>query len=274
MHTTLCFVNGNLIPYNEITLHVSDLQLQRGYGIFDFLRARNGSIPWLEDYANRVFNSLRLAEIDTEMTKDDFISVIHQLHAKNGLTDGAFKLIVTGGYSDTLESVTGPPNFMILNVPWKRPPAVSFQKGVNLISYRYVRPEPEIKTLNYFNTMRFRKKMKEFNAVDVLYHTDTISEASRANLFFVKDGQMFTPAKHILYGVTRKQVLELFPETDVTDISATMLFEFDEVFMASTSKDITPVVNVEGHAIGNGKPGPVTRKVQEAFTEKGWMPAF
>jgi branched-subunit amino acid aminotransferase/4-amino-4-deoxychorismate lyase len=271
MHTTLCYFNGDLIPYNEITLHVSDLQLQRGYGIFDFFRARNGKIPWLEDYTERVFNSLRLSEIDAEMTQDDFIAAIHRLHAKNGLADGAFKVIVTGGNSDTLESVTGPPNFIILNLPWKRPPAETYRDGVALVSYHFVRPEPEIKTLNYFNTMRLRRKMKEYDAVDVLFYTDLISEASRANLFFAKEGQLFTPAKNILYGITRKQVLEMFPKTDVTDISATMLYDFDEVFMASTSRDITPVVAVEDRTIGNGKPGPVTKSVQQAFIEKGWM---
>jgi len=266
-----CYFNGQMLPYGEISLHVSDLLIQRGYGIFDYFRARNGAIPWLEDYTDRVFNSMRLSEIDTEMTREQFTTIIHELQQQNGFDNGAFKVIVTGGYSDTLESVTGAPNFLILNVPWNRPPATTYQEGVTLARYKFVRPNPEIKTLNYFNTMRLRKRMTTYNAIDVLFHTDTISEASRANVFFVQKGRVSTPADNILYGVTRKKVLSLFPDIRVEDVMIDWLEEFDEIFIASTSRDITPVIAVEGLRIGNGTPGPFTREVQAAFRDRGWM---
>jgi branched-chain amino acid aminotransferase len=115
--SSLCYFNGEMLPYDKISLHISDLLIQRGYGIFDFFRTRNGTLPWLEDYTDRVFNSMRLSEIETEMTREQFTAVIHELQGMNGFENGAFKVIVTGGYSETLESVTGPPNFLILNVP-------------------------------------------------------------------------------------------------------------------------------------------------------------
>lgn len=268
---TACYFNGDIVPYNEIHLHVSDLLIQRGYGIFDFFRTRNGSIPWLEDYTDRVFNSLRLAGIETDMTREQFTGIIHTLQEKNNLENGAFKVIVTGGYSDTLESVTGTPNFLVLNVPWHKPPQETYDEGASLIRYEYVRPNPEIKTLNYFNTMRLRGKFKKYNAIDVLFHTDTITEASRANVFFVQNGRISTPSDNILYGVTRKKVLSLFPDIRKEEIMEDWLEAFDEMFIASTSRDITPIVSVEGIRIGNGKPGPFTREVQSTFRERGWM---
>src|SRR6056297_1688646 len=107
---SLCYFNGELLPYGEINLHVSDLLVQRGYGIFDFFRSRNEEIPWLGDYTERVYNSMRLAEIDNDMTREHFTEIIRELREQNRLENGAFKVIVSGGYSDTLESVTGPPN--------------------------------------------------------------------------------------------------------------------------------------------------------------------
>jgi branched-subunit amino acid aminotransferase/4-amino-4-deoxychorismate lyase len=104
----------------------------------------------------------------------------------------------------------------------------------------------------------------------VLYHTDTISEASRANLFFIKGSHVYTPASNILKGITRKQVLSLFGEIKVEDIEADRLYDFDELFMTSTSQDVTPVISVEGKKIGKGSPGPVTRDIQTAFRAKGW----
>jgi len=265
-----CYFNGDLVPFGDLHLHVTDLLFQRGYGVFDFFRSREGSIPWLEDYMERLFTSLELSGIEVDLDKEQFASVIHDLQQKNGLVNGAFKVIVTGGYSDDLESASGQANFIILNVAWNRPPEESFEKGVNLISERFVRPNPEVKTLYYFNTLRLQKKLREYKAVDVMYHSDRISEASRANLFFIKGKRVYTPASDILKGITRKRVLSLSSEIQVEDIEAGLLYDFDEIFLTSSSRDVTPVVSVEGQKIGKGSPGPFTREIQAAFRAKGW----
>ncbi len=265
-----CYFNGDLVRYGDLFVHVSDLQIQRGYGIFDFFRIRNGSIPWLGDYIDRIFSSLDLAGIHVGPNKDQFREIILHLLEKNGMENGAFKVIASGGYSETLSSVTGPSNLLILNVNWEKPPDHTFEMGVHLIRERFVRPNPLIKTLYYFNTLRLQKQIEEAGAVDVMFHTETITEASRANLFFVKKGRISTPGSQILRGITRKQVLSLFEEVRVEEIENSRLFGFDEIFMTATSRDITPVVKVDGQKIGTGVPGPVTREVQELFRSKGW----
>jgi len=268
--SNVCYFNGALVPYDKIHLHVSDLLFQRGYGVFDYFRSRNGSLLWLEDYTERLFTSVELSGIKTDLDRGRFKSVIHDLQGMNNLPDGAFKVLVSGGNSENLDSVTGPPNIIVLNVAWTAPPEETFTRGVNLIRDSYVRPNPEVKTLFYFNRLKLQNKLREFDAVDVLYHTDRISEASRANLFFVKDGRISTPASDVLKGITRKQVLLLFGEIMVEDIEADRLYDFDEIFMTSTSQDVTPVVSVEGKKIGKGVPGPVSREILTAFRAKGW----
>ena len=263
-----CFLNGQTLLYKDCNLHISDLLLQRGYGVFDFFRSRNGSIPWLEDYTDRLFNSIRLSGIEAPMNRQEFTSTINDLQQKNGSEYEAFKVIVTGGYSDKLENVTGSPNIIILNVPWKRPPQETFEKGVNLISCEYQRPNPEIKTLNYFNSLRLSKKLKEYDAVDVLYHTNTITETSRASVFFVEGAKIYTTKSNILPGITRKNILSLFPEIKTNNIAIDKLYEFDEIFLTSTSRDVTPVVSVDGKKIGDGKPGRVTIEIMNAFSPK------
>lgn len=264
-HSSYCYFNGDLLPYRDLHLHVSDLQIQRGYGIFDYFRTREGIIPWLEDYTDRIFNSLRLSEIDLEMDKEQFKSIVFRLQEKNKLENGAFKVLVTGGYSDSLDAVSGPPNLMVLNLPWQAPPSESFEHGVHLIKTHFVRSSPEVKTLYYFHTLSLRKKLSSFKAIDIMYHTDLITEASRANLFFVKGATVLTPAKDVLKGITRKQVLSGFREIKESDIKSESLYDFDEVFLTSTSRDITPVVSIEGRKIGKGIPGPVTREIQAGF---------
>jgi len=265
IQSNLCYFNGDLLPQGDIRLNASDLQLQRGYGVFDFFRSRNGSMPWLEDYLERLFTSIELSGIEVNMDQEHLTSVLHHLQQKNGMDNGAFKIIVTGGYSDNLESVSGQPNIMILNVPWEAPPQETFTRGVNLIKDKYARPNPEVKTLYYFNSLRLHKKLMEYKAVDVMYHTEKITETSRASLFFVKGDQVYTPASDILKGITRNRLLSIYSEIQVEDIEAGRLYDFDEVFITSTSRDITPVVSIEGRKIGNGSPGPLTREIQSAF---------
>lgn len=265
-----CYFNGDLIPYQDLKLHVSDLLFQRGYGIFDYFRSREGKILWLEDYVERIYRSLKLADLEVDLHPGEFISIVRELQTRNGLDNGAFKVIVTGGYSRNLETVGSRANLVILNLAWSRPVPETYSKGVQLISEAYVRPNPEIKTLYYFNTLRLQKKLREYHAVDVLFHTQRISEASRANLFFVKGDQVITPATDILKGITRKQVLSLFPDIQVKDIDTASLYEFDEIFMTSTTRDVTPVVAVEGRKIGRGEPGPLTKEIQSAFFAQGW----
>jgi len=264
------YFNGDLIPFKDLKLHVTDLLFQRGYGVFDFFRSRNGSIPWLKDYIDRLYTSLDLSSIEVDLYPEQFESVIYLLQQKNDLSNGAFKVIITGGYSENLESANGPANIVILNIAWNKPPAESFAQGVHLIRERFVRPNPEVKTLYYLNTLRLQKKLREYRAVDVMFHNDWISEASRANLFFVKKDRVFTPARDILKGITRKKVLSLFPHIRVEDIEASALYDFDEIFLTSTSRDVTPVVSVEGQKIGKGSPGPLTREIQSAFYARGW----
>lgn len=265
-----CFINGDIRPYEDCQIHISDLLFQRGYGVFDFFRSRKGEIPWLDDYTERFFNSMQLADIDLKLSRQEFISIVHELKNKNGNRNEGFKAIATGGLSGTLESVTGPPNFLLLNLPWKRPDEQTFNEGVNLIKCEYIRPNPEIKTLNYFNMLRLHKKLKEFAAVDVLYHNNLLTEASRANIFLVKEDSILTPLSNILKGVTRKQLLKLSGDIRVEDVETSRIFDFDEVFISSTTRDITPVVSIEGKKVGNGRPGPVTRELLSAFRSKGW----
>ena len=265
-----CYFNGDLVHFQDIHLHVSDLLFQRGYGVFDFFRCREGRMLWLEDYVERLYTSLELSGIEVDLDREQFKSVIHRMQEKNGLLNGAFKVIVSGGYADNLESVSGPANIVILNVAWNRPSEETIERGVSLIRDEYVRPNPEVKTLYYFNRLKLQKKLREYNAIDVLYYTDTISEASRANLFFVKGNHVYTPLSDILKGITRKRVLSLFSEIHIEDIEIGRLYEFDEIFLTSSSRDVTPVVSVEGQKIGKGTPGPVTRDFQAAFKAAGW----
>jgi D-alanine transaminase/branched-chain amino acid aminotransferase len=266
---SLAYLNGTFMPYADCRLHVSDLQLQRGYGVFDFFRVRKGEIPYLEDYTGRLFTSMEFSGMDQPFSKAEFHRIIGELQGKNEQdfagVEHAFKVLVTGGFSENLASVSGPPNVLILQVPWAPPPPSLKEEGLRLVTDRFQRPNPQVKSMYYFNSLRLARRIKEEGALEVLYHTDLFSECSRSSVFFVKGGKVFSTRQHILDGITRKQLMKRFPEIGERDVHTHELFDVDELFITSTSMDVAPVVAVDGKPIGKGVPGPVTRELQHAF---------
>lgn len=259
------YFNGEIIPFTDCKVHVSDLQLQRGYGIFDYFRGKNGHFQWLDDYLDRFYNSLMTSGLEIDLSRDDVKIILSEIQKKNGMGESAFKIMVTGGYSEDLGSVHGKSNIFVLNIPYSKPASSIRENGVNLITYKYVRPFAEVKTLNYFTSLRLHRRIKEYNAVDVLYHEKCISETSRGNIFLVKGGLIFTPKSNILKGIIRKHILELSPSIKIEDIEFDQLFDFDEVFISSSNKDVLPVTNIDGKKIGNGKVGKITKEIMSAF---------
>ena len=117
MNENYCYINGEIKKYKECTLHISDLQFQRGYGVFDFFRCRNGKLQWMDDYLDRLANSVNKADIDLDLSREDIQTIIYELKDRNSLENGAFKILISGGYSETLDAVSSPANVIILNIP-------------------------------------------------------------------------------------------------------------------------------------------------------------
>lgn len=267
MPYALCFVNNRFLPYKEAKLHISDLGLQRGYGIFDYFVEMNGKIPFLEDYLDRFYASAKLLNLEVPLTRDLLKEKIGYLLKQNKLGTSGIKLLLTGGYSEDLYTPSTP-NFMILNLPVTHQPG-DFGEGVKLILLDYKRHIPEVKTTFYLPSIALFPKMKEIGAVEVLYHHNgLITEATRANIFLVKNGKLITPSPGVLRGITRKYVLQVSRDlipVEEREVKLEELWESAEVFITGTSKHVAPVVEVEGQVIGNGKPGSMTAAISEAY---------
>jgi len=263
----LCYINNRFLPYTEAKIHVSDIGLQRGYGIFDYFVEMDGRIPFLEDYFDRFYTSAERLNMEVPLERKIMKEKIRYLLQQNKFGTSGIKLLLTGGYSEDLYSPSTP-NFMILNLPVLHRPG-DFGEGVKLILLDYQRHIPEVKTTFYLPSIALFPELKEKGAVEVLYHhKGLISETTRANIFLVKNGKLSTPSPGVLQGITRKYVLQvsrnLMPVQE-REVKLEELWESEEVFITGTSKHVAPVVEVEGRAIGNGKPGAMTKAISEAY---------
>lgn len=268
MKSLQCFLNGDLLPLDQCRIHISDLGLQRGYGVFDYFRAEDGEIWWKEDYFNRLWQSVKQSELDFPLSRPDLEEICRILQAENKLGSSAFKVIITGGESADMGSYEGNSTYAVIHRTFTPPPHHNYTKGARLITYSYQRPEPKIKNLNYYFSTRLHRQLKDKEAIDVLFCTDLVRETARSNFFGVKDGVIHTPDSGILMGITRKQVLaaEGFEFLE-RSIPTEELRSFDEIFITGTTKEVMPIVRIDDRDVGHAQPGQVTRALMEKFKE-------
>lgn len=262
-----CFSIDKIIPSTEASLHPMDIGLIRGYGIFDFFRTSNYTPLFLSDYLDRFVRSAEKTHLYLPYSKEELAQIIHDLIQRNDLEFGGIRMVLTGGVSANHFSPTQGKLFIFCE-DLDFPSPAKYESGVKLLAVEHIRAIADIKTTNYAFPVWHSAIWKKEGAEDVLYHLNgTISESSRSNIFVIKDNKIATPDKHILHGITRKRVLELAPATEVREISLEEVLDADEVFMTSTTKKILPITQIDGHKIGNGKPGPITENLLKEFLE-------
>ncbi|MFD2515518.1 aminotransferase class IV [Pontibacter locisalis] len=265
------YLNQEFLPLKSATLHVSDLAIQRGYGVFDFIKVEGKQPLFLQNYLDRFYSSAGELNLKVPCTKQELKATIFDLVQKNDLGTSGLKMILTGGYSENgFDPVV--PNLLIQQQSLTLPGKEMVENGIKVITHEYVRELPEVKTINYTMGIRLQKTVKEKGAADVLYHTNgAVSEFPRCNFFIVKqDGTVATPSQNILRGITRKNVLSLaarkFKAVE-EEITLEDVLQAKEAFLTSTTKRVVPIVKVDEAVIGEGKPGEVTLSLLQDLIE-------
>ena len=263
------FFNDHWVDSQDLFIHVSDLSIHRAYAVFDYMKELDGDVPWIDDYLDRFINSLHLSGIKISQAKDEIRELIYSMINQNGFNLSGIKLLASGGYSPNGFTVSDKANFFILNYKGKAIDPLVYEKGIVLIHDEFQRPNPEIKTIQYFNTAQLYQKMLKYKADDVLYHyQDIITETSRANFYVIKNGKICTSAGNVLSGITRKQFLKTFSEIYPIDLSVirfSELTDVDEAFITSTTRGVVPVVKIEDMPIADGKVGSMTKDLMKEF---------
>lgn len=262
-------INNEFIEEEKASLGVTDLSIQRGYGVFDFFRTVNYVPLFLDDYLDRFFNSAKILRLQIPQSRENIKQIITAMIRMNKTADSSFRLVLTGGYSPDYYEVLSP-NFLILQQPVHLADKQTFDKGIKIILYEYMRDFPTVKSINYLVGVFLQHEIKNRNADDVLYYKDNkILEFPRSNVFAVtKEGTVVTPAENVLKGITRMKVLELARDKYAVEERAITVDEIKnaaEVFLTSTTKRIIPIIEIDGKKINNSKPGEVTTCLYNSF---------
>lgn len=276
------YIDGLYYPKEEAKISVFDHGLLYGDGIFEGIRAYNGRVFRLEEHLERLYLSARSILIDIPLEFDEMREAVLQTLRKNDFTDAYIRLLVTRGKGDLgLDPRKCPKaSVIIIADEIKLYPKETYQNGLKLIiaSTRKNSPDalsPRIKSLNYLNNIL--GKLEAINAgcaeAVMLDRHGYLTECTSENIFLIKKGVVYTPTATvgILEGITRGVVMELCGEMGIplnmSFLTAHDLYVADECFVTGTGAELIPVVGLTGRAIGDGRPGPITKKLLKAFQE-------
>lgn len=247
------FINDEFIPEEKAVLHVSDLSIQRGYGIFDFFKVVNGVPVFLNEHLERFYASAKEMRLAIDYSKDALRKIIFQLLQKNNVDNTGVRITLTGGYSPD-GYLLSKPNLIITLRSFKSQTKTQFEKGIKLITYEHQRQLPNVKTIDYLMGIWLQTFIKQNDADDVLYHSNgIISECPRSNFFIVTNNNMIvTPSKNILKGVIRKKLIEVAKnqfKIEERDVSIEEIKIVKEAFITSTTKTILPVRQIDTYIL-------------------------
>ncbi len=258
----LWYIDGCWVHPNEATLSINDVAVLRGYSAFESLRTYNQRPFHLEEHLERLYRSAQLIELDIPYTRRAITEIIHEIIARNTYIHASIRILVTGGYSDDGVMPSGKPVLAVLITPLAERDMERFARGVKVITSHLERITPGAKTANYVVAIRSLKEAVRHHASDALFVNEQghVLEGTRSNFFVFRGDVLITPREGILFGVTRNMVLQLAQDRFALEERPVLLDELsqvDEAFLTSSSKEITPVVQIDDLIIGGGKPGPV-----------------
>jgi len=277
------YMNGKFVSKEEAKVSVFDHGLLYGDGIFEGIRAYNRRVFKLKEHVVRMFESAQSLMLKIPLTQEQLCQAIVDTLKANDLVDAYIRPIVTRGVGDLgldPRKCTGGPSIIIIADKIALYPEKFYEEGLAIITVPTVRnlPEalnPQLKTLNYLNNILAKIEATNlgYDEAIMLDNMGYIAECTGDNIFFVKNGHLYTPPQCMgtLRGITRDAVLEIADKNKIGThehvITRHEIWNSDECFITGTAAEIVPVVKIDGRTIGTGKPGKMTLRLIKEFRE-------
>jgi branched-chain amino acid aminotransferase len=277
------YVNGKFVPTPEAKISVLDRGYLYGDGVFEGIRGYNGRIFRLDQHLERLYRGAKAIALDIPLTPEELKDAIIETVRRNELRDCYIRVVVSRGEGDlglNPKNCHTPPTIVVIASHISLYPREVYEQGLELITCTTRRNlpsalNPEIKSLNYLNNILARIEVARAGAHEglMLNQFGHVAEGTGDNVFIVRGGVLRTPPAHagILEGITRQVVLELAETMGLPAredaVTVYELYTADECFLTGTAAEIVPVSRCDGREIGDGKPGPITKRLMEQFKE-------
>ena len=276
------YLNGKMVDEKDAVVSVFDHGLLYGDGVFEGTRVYNGRIAFLDEHIDRLYDSAKVIDLKIGITREEMKNATIEACRVNGITSGYIRHVVTRG-PGTLglnPYLCKTPQVIIIADNIQLYPPELYENGMKIITAGTIRNmaeavNPRIKSLNYLNNIMAKIEAINSGVMEclMLNAQGYIAEASGDNVFAVKGNRLITPPTWCggLEGITRDKVMELARGMGMEVVETVMtryeLWTADEVFLTGTAAEVIAVVELDKRTIGDGKPGPVTKKLIEAYRD-------
>lgn len=272
------FLNNKLVDIDKARISVTDSGFLYGAGLFETMRSYKGTVFSLKDHLDRLFFSSRSLSINNPYDRKYLTDTIYKVLQANKLTDARLRLTLTNGPISQSDEQRAP-TLLITATKLQPYPAEYYEKGVLVVlcPFRQNAGEPTCghKTTSYFSRLIALNRAHQKRAAEALWFTtnNRLAEGCISNVFLVKDSVLYTPPIEtpVFAGVARKTVCQIALTNSIKlvekDLYIDDVLAANEIFLTNVIMQIMPVNSVEKHMVGDGKVGPMTKKLQKHFDE-------
>lgn len=273
------YLNGNYTAVKKAKISVFDRGFMFGDGVYEVIPVYSGKLFRSEGHLARLQYSLDAIDIPNPLTTLQWIEIFSTLIEHNfPSVDSVIYLQITRGTMEKRDHAWPPdmqPNVLVTcteQVYAKQDSATAGEKAVTLDDTRW--SDCHIKTINLLANALLHQEARNQGANEaILIREGFAIEGSQSNLFIVRDDIVITPPKsrHMLGGITREIVLELCQQNKIIcsekNISEDDLHQANEIWLSSATREILPIVTLNQHAVGNGRPGVVWQQIIQLYHE-------
>ena len=277
----LVYVNGAFVPRGEAVVSVFDSGFVLGDGVWEGLRLVGGVLVALDDHIDRLFEGATAIQLDIGLTREEVAAAIRATLDRNGMRDGVhIRLMVTRGRKRTPNQdprfALGQPTIVIV-AEYKAPKPEFANKGLSLFTSTIRCSGPDVFDLRLNSHSRLNFIQALIQAINagcdealMLDPRGFVASCNSTNFFIVRKGELWTSTgSYNFKGITRGKTITLFAgnlgAVREHDFTLAETYSADEAFVTGTLGGITPVASIDGRRIGDGRPGPITRKIRDLY---------
>ncbi len=285
--TKFIWMDGKLVPWEKANVHVLTHTLHYGLGVFEGIRCyktdKGPAVFRLKDHINRLKDSAKLVGMKLQYSIDEFVGAVKETIRANHIEECYIRPIAFYGYGVMGLNPEGSPVSVAIAVwPWGTYLGEEgLERGIRAKISPWVRIDPRILppqaklVANYANSIfaKLDALNSGYDEAILLNIEGSVAEGPGENLFVVKNGVLITPplSAGALKGITRDSIIKIARDRKIKfeerNISSDELYRVDEAFFTGTAAEVTPIREVDGNVIGNGKRGKITGELQHIFFE-------
>jgi D-alanine transaminase len=274
----LAYVNGKIMSIEKASVPIEDRGYQFGDGVYEFVASYEGRLFLLEDHLDRLERSMRELAFDP-IPRTEIKTAVRALSEQSGYPRAGVYIQISRGVAPRNHAIAaGLPHQIVMTVRRvKEVPEQMRKQGATAITVKDSRwGRCDIKTVQLLANSLAKQKALDSGCDDAIFVSDqgVVREGTSSNLFIASGDRLRTHplTNAILPGITRKAILNLCREADLEVEEAFfetgMLYDADEVFLTGTVTELLPIVRIDDRQIGNGKVGPITRRLYGLLRER------